>query len=67
MACGSNLPSSIEANEGILNNKDSGLFNINRNFYIIKRDFWELESTEFWNENRQVIGKIIKIKKEYKK
>jgi len=67
MACGSTLPSSIEAIEGTINNNDSGLFNINRNFYIIKRDFWELESSEFWNEKRQVIGKIIKIKKEYKK
>ena len=67
VACGRKLPSNIEANEGTINNKDSGLFNINRNFYIIKRDFWELESSEFWNEKRQVIGKIIKIKKKYKK
>ncbi len=67
VACGSKLPLNIEANEGTINNKDSDLFNINRNFYIIKRDFWELESSEFWNEKRQVIGKIIKIKKEYKK
>jgi len=67
MACGSTLRSSIEAIEGTINNKDNGLFNINRNFYIIKRDFWELESSEFWNEKRQVIGKVIKIKKEYKK
>lgn len=66
-ACGSKLPSSIEANEGIINNTDIGLFNINHNFYIIKRDFWELERSEFLNERRQIIGKIIKIKKEYKK
>ena len=38
------------------------LFDINRNYYILKEKYWDWGSGDILDENNQIIGKLGKIK-----
>jgi uncharacterized protein YxjI len=65
-SCGNKLP--IQSNAGILTEsskvittRKGGLFDINRNYYILKEKYWDWGSGDILDENNQIIGKMRRV------
>ncbi|MFX1377664.1 MAG: LURP-one-related family protein [Promethearchaeota archaeon] len=73
--CGSPIPSSLKSKEGTTSPivqktsvpgirsqaKPGGLFDINRNYYILKEKYWDWGSGDILDENNQIIGKMKRV------
>ncbi|MFX1314335.1 MAG: LURP-one-related family protein [Promethearchaeota archaeon] len=70
-SCGNKLPSrdltdktdaAMDATPTIISQFQSGgLFDINRNYYILKEKYWDWGSGEILDENNQIIGRMRRI------
>ncbi|MFX1325821.1 MAG: LURP-one-related family protein, partial [Promethearchaeota archaeon] len=74
--CGSSLPSSVKPEEKMTVPKSSnsistlgfepydrpeGLFDLNRNYYILKEKYWDWGEGDILDENNQIIGRMRRI------
>ncbi|MFX0145355.1 MAG: LURP-one-related family protein [Candidatus Hodarchaeota archaeon] len=73
--CGFPIPSSLKSKESTtepivqtstVGRKESyaqsgGLFDINRNYYILKEKYWDWGSGDIYDENNEIIGKMKRI------
>jgi uncharacterized protein YxjI len=58
--CGSELKATIELvpSSPQVSSKNGGLFDINRNYYILKEKYWDWGSGDILDENNQIIGRM---------
>jgi uncharacterized protein YxjI len=65
-SCGNKLPvrsntSSYVESSQTMTTRKGGLFDINRNYYILKEKYWDWGSGDILDENNQIIGKMKRI------
>ena len=67
--CGTQVPESMRTAETITTptattsttSRPGGLFDINRNYYILKEKYWDWGSGDILDENNQIIGKMKRV------
>ena len=71
--CGFQIPSSLRSEEGTptpavppaagmqSNERPRGLFDINRNYYVLKEKYWDWGSGDILDENNQIIGRMNRV------
>lgn len=68
--CGSAIPESVKKEGDIsasiippqtITTRKGGLFDINRNYYILKETYWDMGFGDILDENNQIIGKMNRI------
>jgi uncharacterized protein YxjI len=68
--CGTQVPESMKTEENVTTptqptttttSRQGGLFDINRNYYILKEKYWDWGSGDILDENNQIIGRMKRV------